>query len=308
MTQVNETPTKPETPAAETADVDLINNGDTRREPPLPPVAEFRNVGKIWNPGTSRAYEALKDVNFVVADLPGKGEFITILGPSGCGKSTMLNLLAGFQEVFPPTSGEVLVRGVPVTGPGIDRGMVFQKYSSFPHLTVYRNVRFGLDLNRRTMGLSEDKIDAMTMAWIEKVGLTPHVNKYPHQLSGGQQQRVALARTLVMKPRIILMDEPFSALDEPTRLDMQKLVVELWDEVEATVFLITHSIIEAVYLGDRVWLMSRAPGTIAKKFDDPPQTSPGENPLEKQSSKQFQEYVDGVSDIFRKLEQGTAVE
>lgn len=308
MTHANEPPAKREIPGTEPSALDLKNGGNTLRKPPLPPVAEFRNVGKIWNPGTPKAFEALKNVNFRVADLPGKGEFITILGPSGCGKSTMLNLLAGFQEVFPPTSGDVLVRGKPVTGPGIDRGMVFQKYSSFPHLTVYKNVRFGLDLNRKTMGIDENKIDGMTMAWLEKVGLTPHIHKYPHQLSGGQQQRVALARTLVMKPRIILMDEPFSALDEPTRLDMQKLVVELWDNVEATVFLITHSIIEAVYLGDRIWLMSRAPGTLAKKFSDPPLPVPGENPLEKQSSQHFQEYVDGVSDVFRKLEQGLAVD
>jgi len=270
---------------------------------PLPPVVEFRNVNKIWNPGTKREFKALENLNFRIDDLPSKGEFIAILGPSGCGKSTALNLLAGFQEVFPPTSGEILVRGVPVTAPGMDRGMVFQKYSSFPHLTVYKNVRFGLDLNKKKLNLSDDEISSQAHEWIAKVGLSGHENKYPHQLSGGQQQRVALARTLVMKPRIILMDEPFSALDEPTRLEMQRLIVELWTEVEATVFLVTHSIMEGVYLGDRVWLFSKAPGTIAAEFKDVPIPEPGEHPLKAQARKEFQECVDRVSDAFRKIEQ-----
>jgi NitT/TauT family transport system ATP-binding protein len=277
---------------------DSINNKDSV----LPPVVEFRDVSKVWNPGTPKAYTALEHLSFCIEDIPGKGEFITILGPSGCGKSTMLNLLAGFQEVFPPTTGEILVRGKRIERSGIDRGMVFQKYSSFPHLTVLRNVAFGMDINKKKLGLSDSEIYERSMDWINKVGLAGHENKYPHQLSGGQQQRVALARTLVLKPRIILMDEPFSALDEPTRLEMQRLVVELWDEVDATVLLVTHSIIEAVYLGDRVWLFSHAPGRIAAEFNDVPQPIPGEHPLIMQGEKKFLDAVEEVSEVFRKIE------
>lgn len=272
-----------------------------------PAVVEFRNVSKVFNPGTPSEYKAVEDLNFYIEDLPGKGEFIAILGPSGCGKSTALNLMAGFQEVFPPTTGQILVREKPLTGPGIDRGMVFQKYSSFPHLTVMQNVCFGLDLNRKLFHLSTSDIRSQAHEWIEKVGLKGHEHKYPHQLSGGQQQRVALARTLVMKPRIILMDEPFSALDEPTRLEMQRLVAELWRENEATVFLVTHSITEAVYLGDRIWLFSKAPGKIAMEFPDPPETNPDLHPFEMQNTKSFLEYVDRVSQVFRKIERGESL-
>ena len=263
-----------------------------------PPVVEFRRVTKIFNPGTVREFKALEDVSFSIEDLPNKGEFIAMIGPSGCGKSTLLNLIAGFHEVYPPTSGEVLVRGQPISGPGIDRGMVFQKYSSFPHLTVYRNVRFGLDLNRGVLNLREQEIDARARGWIERVGLKGHENKYPHQLSGGQQQRVAIARSLVLKPRIILMDEAFSALDEPTRYEMQGLLVELWREVEATVFMVTHSISEAVYLGDRIWVLAAAPGRIVKEFPNLPRALPGEPAHRLQKSPEFLGIVDEVAGFF----------
>jgi ABC-type nitrate/sulfonate/bicarbonate transport system ATPase subunit len=268
----------------------------------LLPVVEFRNVSKIFNPGTPRAYKALEDLNFTIPDVPGHGEIRAILGPSGCGKSTALNLLAGFAEVGPPTSGEILVRGKQVQGPGIDRGMMFQKYSSFPHLTVLENVRFGLEINRDLFGLDTTAMTQLARDWIEKVGLSGHENKYPHQLSGGQQQRVALARTLVLKPRIILMDEPFSALDEPTRLEMQSLLVDLWVEVEATVMLVTHSIIEAIYLGDCVWIFSQAPGKIVREFRDLPLPQPGVHPLEVQRTHEFLARVEEVSAVFRAIE------
>jgi len=270
----------------------------------LSPIVEFKNVTKIFNPGTIREFKALDNVNFVIEDKPGRGEIRAVLGPSGCGKSTALNLLAGFREVAPPTSGEVLVRGKAVEGPGIDRGMVFQKYSSFPHLTVLKNVRFGLELNRDTLGIDDAEMNRRAMEWIEKVGLGGHQHKFPHQLSGGQQQRVALARTLVLKPRIILMDEPFSALDEPTRLEMQRLLIELWVEVEATVLMITHSIIEAVYLGDCVWIFSKAPGKIVKEFNDLPLPVPGVHPLQIQRTPEFLTKVEEVSEAFRDVEKG----
>jgi NitT/TauT family transport system ATP-binding protein len=267
-----------------------------------PSVVEFRNVSKTWNPGTPREFLALQGLNIVVPDYPGRGEIRAILGPSGCGKSTALNMLAGFHEIGGPTSGEILVRGKPIAGPGIDRGMVFQKYSSFPHLSVLKNVRFGLELNQDALGFDDAEIDRRARDWIERVGLTQHIDKYPHQLSGGQQQRVALARTLVLKPRILLMDEPFSALDEPTRLEMQKLLVELWAEVDATVFMVTHSIIEAVYLGDTVWIFSPAPGRIDAEFTDLPMAVPGVHPLEVQRTAPFLDRVEQVSEAFRAVE------
>ncbi len=163
-----------------------------------------------------------------------------------------------------------------------------------------------MELNRRREGLAEDEIESRAMDWIGKVGLARHADKYPHQLSGGQQQRVALARTLVCRPRIILMDEPFSALDEPTRLEMQRLLVELWQDAEATVLLVTHSIIEAVYLGDRVWIFSQAPGRIAKEITQTPTAVPGESPHVLQQKREFLESVERVSAVFHTIEQGEA--
>lgn len=272
--------------------------------PAEPPIVEFRDVCKVFNPGTPREFTALAHLSFRIDNLPGKGEFIAIIGPSGCGKSTALNLLAGFRGIHPPTRGEVLVHGQPVDGPGKDRGMIFQKYSSFPHLTVLGNVRAGLEFNREAMGLDEARIDALARDWIGRVGLRGHEEKYPHQLSGGQQQRVALARSLVLKPRIMLMDEPFSALDEPTRIDMQRLIVGLWQEVEATVLLVTHSIVEAAYLGDRVWIFSRAPGRIVREIPDVIAPVPGEDPLQMQKDPAFLATVDRVAEIFRRIEDG----
>ncbi len=266
------------------------------------PVVEFSGVEKTFNPNTPRAYTAIQDVNFVVEDSPGHGEFIAIIGPSGCGKSTILNLIQGFPDVYPPTAGSVKVRGREVTGPGRDRGMIFQKYSSFPHRTVLRNVTFGLEINQRELQMSRSEMEHRAMELIQRVGLGGHEYKYPHQLSGGQQQRVAIARTLVLRPRIILMDEPFSALDEPTRYDMQRLITELWHEVEATVFLITHAISEAVYLGDRVWIMTPAPGTIGKTFHDVIPPTRDSDPLLVQEGGEFKAVVGEVARAFSELD------
>jgi NitT/TauT family transport system ATP-binding protein len=268
----------------------------------LPSVVEFRNVTKTFNPGTSREFTALQDVSFRVEDTPEIGEFIAIVGPSGCGKSTILNLIQGFPDVYPPTDGEVLVRDQRVEGPGRDRGMIFQKYTSFPHLTVRQNVTFGLELNRAELGLSSSARDDLAMEWLGKVGLHGHEAKYPHQLSGGQQQRVAIARTLVLSPKIILMDEPFSALDEPTRIEMQRLIMTLWQSVETTVFIVTHSIAEAVYLGDRVWVMTPAPGRLGKQFSDSIPRTRGEDPLVMQERRDFKDAVADVARVFRELE------
>jgi len=263
------------------------------------PIVEFRGVEKTFAAGTPKAFTALAGLSFAIDDLPGRGEFIAVLGPSGCGKSTMLNLIAGFDGVAPPTAGEVLVRGVPVTGPGRDRGMIFQRYSSFPHLTVLENVTFGLELNAGELGHSAAERRELARHWLARVGLSAHEQKYPHQLSGGQQQRVAIARSLVLKPRIILMDEPFSALDEPTRLDMQALILELWREIEATVFLVTHSITEAVYLGDRIWIFTHAPGRIGREVRDEIPSFTGRAPIEAQTTPEFQRTVELVTTLFQ---------
>ena len=268
----------------------------------LPPVIEFKGVTKTFNPGQPTEYTAIRDVSFRIDDIPDYGEFVAIIGPSGCGKSTVLNLIQGFSDVYPPTAGEVLVRGVKVFGPGRDRGMIFQKYSSFPHRTVMENVTFGLELNQGELSLSRSEMMDRAHEWIRKVGLGGHERKYPHQLSGGQQQRVAIARSLALKPHIILMDEPFSALDEPTRYEMQRLIMELWHEVEATVMIVSHSIAEAVYLGDRVWVMSPGPGRIAREFTDIIPKTRDADPIVAQQSTQFKEAVAEVGRAFREAE------
>ncbi len=269
----------------------------------LPPVVEFKSVEKTFHAGTQKAFTAIKDISFRVEDRPGVGEFIGIVGPSGCGKSTILNLIQGFADVYPPTAGQVLVRGRQVTGPGRDRGMIFQRYSSFPNRTVLRNVTLGLELNQRAMDLSRSQMSDMAMEWIVKVGLSGHEHKYPHQLSGGQQQRVAIARSLVLKPRIVLMDEPFSALDEPTRYEMQRLITHLWHEVEATVFIVTHSIGEAVFLSDRVWMMSQGPGRIVQEFDDIVPPTRDSDPLAVQESSAFKEALRQVTRALHQIEE-----
>ncbi|MEW6711269.1 MAG: ABC transporter ATP-binding protein [Candidatus Riflebacteria bacterium] len=268
------------------------------------PIVSFKNVTKIFNKGTENEFVAIENVSFEIEDLPDVGEFIALVGPSGCGKSTVLNLIQAFQEVGPPTHGEILVRNKPVKGPGRDRGMIFQKYSSFPHLTVLDNVKFGLELNREELGFSDKTMNHLAMEMIKKVGLNGHEDKYPYQLSGGQQQRVAIARTLVLKPRIIFMDEPFSALDEPTRIEMQQLITDLWHEVEATVFIITHSLAEALYLSDRIFMFTPSPGRLNKQIYIPPEAIgkiPGHSPLEVQESQPFKAALKEITDEFIKI-------
>ena len=265
---------------------------------PKPPIVEGRNLTVRFGPAT-----ALSDLSFKVDDVPNRGEFVCFLGPSGCGKSTLLNLIAGLNM---PTEGELLMDGRPVPGPGRDRAMIFQQYSSFPHLTVFKNVMFGLTINRDEMGMSPSECEDRTMKLIREVGLTGHERKYPHQLSGGQQQRVAIARTLALEPRIILMDEPFSALDEPTRLEMQELIVELWNRVQPTVFCVTHSITEAVYLSERVWIFTRGPGQIAYDIQDCIPPSPGIPPLVAQERPEFKEAARVVTEAFRRVAEGKA--
>lgn len=273
--------------------------GDVAR----PAVVEFRRVTKTYNAGTSAAFTAVRDVTFVVEDLPGKGEFICVLGPSGCGKSTILRLIAALEPQHPTTSGEVLVLGKRVTRPGPDRGMVFQDYTSFDHRSVLDNVAFGLEC----LGVRRRERYELARQWIAHVGLTvaTDAGKYPHELSGGMRQRVAIARTLALRPRIILMDEPFGALDPHTRMNMQDLLVSLWREVEATVFFVTHSIEEAVFLGDRVYILSNSPGTILQELKVEPADRPSQ---QMQREPRFQETVGYLRDLISKLEESRRAE
>jgi ABC-type nitrate/sulfonate/bicarbonate transport system ATPase subunit len=261
-----------------------------------PPVVVFDRVTKTYDNG----FTAIKDVSFVVEDIPDKMEFVTILGPSGCGKSTVLRLIAGLTPQHPATSGTVLIQGKPVLSPGADRGMVFQDYSSFDNRTVEDNVAFGLECR----GVGADERRERAREWIRKVGLDVDrdAQKYPHQLSGGMRQRVAIARTLILNPRIILMDEPFGALDPSTRLRMQDLLVSLSREAQATVFFVTHSIEEAVYLGDRTYVFSSCPGTILKELAVPPPDFPAK---EMQRQPGFMEIVFQIRDMVESLESST---
>jgi NitT/TauT family transport system ATP-binding protein len=276
-------------------------SGGTRMAPlgkPLAkaPVVAFDKVTKIYGRG-SGAFTAIKDVSFSIEDYPGRGEFVSILGPSGCGKSTVIRLIAGLLPQFPQTSGAVLVDGKPVQGPGPDRGMVFQDYTSFDNRSVLENVAFGLEC--RGVPTSE-RLDR-ARAWINKVGLSvkKDADKYPHELSGGMRQRVAIARTLILEPRIILMDEPFGALDPPTRTRMQDNLVELWREQSPTIFFITHSIEEAVFLGDHILVFSNSPGTVLKTIRVPPPDRPS---IEMQRDPRFQEVVAEIRDVIDRLE------
>jgi NitT/TauT family transport system ATP-binding protein len=276
---------------------EVLDPHPTEVPPERPPVVEFRHVAKTYNVGQSNEFTAIRDVNFLVEDLHAKGEFVCILGPSGCGKSTILRLIAGLEPQFPATQGEVLVFGRQVLGPGADRGMVFQDYTSFDHRTVLDNVTFGLEC----LGMRRNERAELGRHWIKHVGLDVERDqyKYPHELSGGMRQRVAIARTLILRPRIILMDEPFGALDPLTRMSMQDLLIDLWREVEATVFFITHSIEEAVFLGDRVYIMSNSPGTMLEELKIQPSDRPAK---EMQREPRFQETVFYLRDLISRLE------
>jgi len=254
-----------------------------------PPAVEFRHVTKIYGEGTPREYVAISSVSFTIPDIVDHGEISSFLGPSGCGKSTVLRLVAGLEPQHPPTSGSVTVLGRSIVGPAADRGMVFQDYTSFDNRTVLDNVAFGLECR----GTPRREREAAGLEWIAKVGLDPRrdAGKYPHELSGGMRQRVAIARTLILRPRVILMDEPFGALDPATRLDMQDLLVKLWREVEATVLFVTHSVEEAVYLGDRVFVMATTPGRIIDEIRLPAASAPAR---EVQSEPWFHEQVNAL--------------
>jgi NitT/TauT family transport system ATP-binding protein len=211
----------------------------------------IERLGKSFETARRTSHLALTDISLDVAD----GEFVSILGPSGCGKSTLLYIVGGF---VPPSEGTVQVNGKPVTGPGPDRGPVFQEFALFPWKTVLGNVMYG-PLER---GMAKSKAEEKARALIALVHLTGYENFYPKELSGGMKQRVAIARTLAYGPSILLMDEPFGALDAHTRTGMQKELLEIWERDRKTVLFVTHSVEEAVFLSDRVVVLTRSPGRI----------------------------------------------
>lgn len=209
-------------------------------------------------PSNDGPVSALKDLNFKTY----RREFVCVIGPSGCGKSTLIRTLAGLEK---QTQGEVLIDGQAVNGPGPDRGMVFQGYTLFPWLTVKRNVMFGLEMTGRSKG----EADAEARQWIDLVGLTKFENSYPHQLSGGMKQRVAIARALATQPRILLMDEPFGALDAQTRAKMQNYLLDIWKNIDITILFITHDLDEAIYLADRILVLKAHPGEVQELIEVP---------------------------------------
>jgi len=201
---------------------------------------------------------ALQDINFSTH----RREFLCVVGPSGCGKSTLIRILAGLER---PSAGQVLLEGSPVDGPGSDRGMVFQGYTLFPWLTVKRNVMFGPEVN----GLGRSHAEREALKWLQLVGLEKFADAYPHQLSGGMKQRVAIVRALANRPRILLMDEPFGALDAQSRARMQAHLLEIWAKIDITIVFITHDLDEAILLADRILVLSAHPGRVQELIEVP---------------------------------------
>ena len=221
-----------------------------------PVILDVQELGKDFESRQGKV-TALRNINFQVH----RREFVCVIGPSGCGKSTLIRILAGLES---HSSGQVLLDGKPVSGPGPDRGMVFQGYTLFPWLTVKQNVMFGLKMSGRT-GFPQEE----AMQWIDLVGLSKFSDAYPHQLSGGMKQRVAIARALANQPRILLMDEPFGALDAQTRARMQAYLLEIWKNIDVTILFITHDLDEAIYLADRVLVLKAHPGEVQEVIEVP---------------------------------------
>jgi len=216
----------------------------------------IQDVGKIFETLTREPVTALDGITLEIQ----KGEFVAILGPSGCGKTTLLRMIAGLDT---PTTGSILVEGKPVTGPDPRLAMIFQEYSLYPWRTVRANVAFSLQMR----GMGKDERDAITDRFIRLVGLDGFADSYPYELSGGMRQRVAVARALATDPAVLLMDEPFGALDAQTRNRMQKELLEIWENARKTVVFVTHSVDEAVYLADRIVVLSPRPGRLSAIYD-----------------------------------------
>lgn len=220
-------------------------------------LLEVKHLRKTFT-SIGKEMVALDDISFSVK----RREFVCVIGPSGCGKSTLARIIAGLDQ---KNGGEVLLQGKPVDGPGRDRGMVFQGYTLFPWLTVKRNIMFGPLRNGTDFPVAERE----ALQWLQLVGLEKFADSYPHQLSGGMKQRVAIVRALANQPRILLMDEPFGALDAQTRSHMQAHLMEIWRKIDITIIFITHDLDEAIYLADRILVLSPHPGRVQELIEVP---------------------------------------
>jgi NitT/TauT family transport system ATP-binding protein len=226
------------------------------------PKLRIDNLGVTYIDRRGNRTEAVREVTLDIVDKPGCGEVVVFLGPSGCGKSTILKAVAG---LLPPTRGEVRVDGELVTDVGRDRGMVFQAYTSFAWLTVRQNVEYGLKLR----GVPAKDRHEQSQKYLQEVGLAEFADRYPKDLSGGMKQRVAIARTLINKPRLVLMDEPFGALDPQTRWGMQSLLLDVSRSEDNTILFVTHDVSEAVYLADTIYVLAARPTRILHRVDVP---------------------------------------
>lgn len=261
---------KPQPQAGEPGTIAVTVDRAGKREPtwvvpdqsgPMPRL-RVRDLTHTYVDRNGRGTEAVRDVSFDVVDKPGMGEVVVFLGPSGCGKSTILKAVAG---LIAPTKGEVFLDGKLIEQPGRDRGMVFQQYTSFGWLTVRENVEYGLKLH----GTPRAERRQLSQKSLEGVGLAEFGDHYPKELSGGMKQRVAIARTLINKPRVVLMDEPFGALDPQTRWGMQSLLLDVSRQEDNTIMFVTHDVSEAVYLADSVYVLSARPARILHRVDVP---------------------------------------
>jgi NitT/TauT family transport system ATP-binding protein len=227
-----------------------------------PPRLRVADLGITYIDRNGIPTEAVKEISLDILDKPNIGEVVVFLGPSGCGKSTLLKAVAG---ILPPTRGEILVDGTPVTDVGRDRGMVFQAYTSFGWLTVRDNVEYGL----RLRGVPKSERREQSDKYLQSVGLLDFADRYPKDLSGGMKQRVAIARTLINKPKLVLMDEPFGALDPQTRWGMQSLLLDVSRTEDNTILFVTHDVSEAVYLADTIYVLAPRPTRILHRIDVP---------------------------------------
>jgi len=218
---------------------------------PPSPLIEVASVSQIFASADGAPSWALKDASLAI----GPGEFVCIIGPSGCGKTTLLHMVAGFLQ---PTEGQLRFRGQPIRAPGPERGVVFQEYALFAWMTALQNVEFG----PRVRGMAKGERRELALRYLDMVGLGRAAHRYPHELSGGMRQRIAVARALVNRPEVLLMDEPFAAVDAITRSTLQEELLRLWEQLGVSVVFITHNIDEAVFLGQRIVVMSPHPGTI----------------------------------------------
>lgn len=248
------------------------------------PKLEVRDLFKSYPIRGKQELMVLENINFKLYPR----EFVCLVGSSGCGKSTLLNIVAGLAS---PTAGQVLVDGQVVTGPGSDRGMVFQGYTLYPWLSVAQNVAFGLQLRKMPKSEQRERVSY----FLNVVGLSQFANSYPKQLSGGMKQRVAIARALANEPAVLLMDEPFGALDAQTKEQMQQFLLELWEQTNTTVLMITHDVEEAIFLSQRVYVMSSRPGRLQVEI---PVNLPVHRDLEMKLSSEF---VDIKRDIIHAL-------